>query len=98
MLFFRSILFTFENKEYEIKVFYNDTLINILAFHNNYPVNGFRHQIKISKNLSSKELLKQKALDETIEIAKQDICEKRWERLLEMPVHHTDLKDGVSEG
>jgi hypothetical protein len=85
MLLFKSIPFTFENKDYAIKVFYNDTVINILAFHNNYPVNGFRHQIKISKNLSVKELLKRKIMDEIIEIARKDIFEKRWERLLQVP-------------
>ena len=69
MLLFKSIPFTFENKAYEIKIFYNDTIINVLVFHNNYPVNGFRHQIKISKNLSVKELLKSETIDEIIEIA-----------------------------
>lgn len=82
MILFKSIPFTFEDKDYEIKVFYNDTVINILVFHNNYPVNGFRHQIKISKNLSVQELLKLDVIDEIIEIARKDIFEKRWERLL----------------
>ena len=87
MFLFKSIPFTFENKDYEIKVFYNDTLINVLVFHNNYPVNGFRHQIKVSKNLSVKELLKPEIIDEIIEIARKDIFEKRWERLLQVPAN-----------
>ena len=85
MFLFRSVPFTFENKYYEIKVFYSDTVITILVFHNNYPVNGFRHQIKISKNLSVKELLQGVTINEIVEIAKKDICEKRWERLLQVP-------------
>jgi hypothetical protein len=82
MILFKSIPFTFEDKDYEIKVFYNDTTINTLVFHNHYPVNGFRHQIKISKKLSVKELLERNVIDEIIEIARKDIFEKRWERLL----------------
>lgn len=85
MFLFRSIPFTFENNYYEIKIFYNDTLITILAFHNNYPVNGFRHQIKISKNHAVKEVLHRETIDEIIEIARKDIVEKRWERLLQVP-------------
>ena len=87
MIKFKSIPFTFEDKDYEIKVFYNDTLINILVFYNNFPVNGFRHQIKISKKLSVKELLKVNVIDEIIEIARKDIFEKRWERLLKASVN-----------
>ena len=82
MIFFKSSLFTFEGKDYEIKVFYDDTTINTLVFHNNYPVNGFRHLIKLSKRLSVKELLERNVIDEIIEIARKDILEKRWERLL----------------
>ena len=87
MILFRSIPFSFEDKDYEIRVFYNDTLINILVFHNNFPVNGFRHHIKISKKLSVKKLLKLNVIDEIIEIARKDIVEKRWERLLKASVN-----------
>ena len=87
MILFKNIPFTFEDKDYEIKVFYNDSLITVLVFHNNYPVNGFRHQIKISKKRSVKELLKLNVLDEIIEIARKDILEKRWERLVKTGSH-----------
>ena len=81
MILFKKIPFSFEAKDYEIQVFYNDTLINVVAFHNNYPVNGFRHQIKISKKIYRKELLEQDVVEELIEMSKRDIIEKRWERL-----------------
>jgi hypothetical protein len=92
MLLSRSIPFTFENKEYEIKVFYNDTLINILVFLKNYPVNGLRHYIKISKNLSVKMLLERKVIDELVDLAKKDILEKRWERLLQTSTNKADFQ------
>jgi len=82
MIFYKKVPFSFEEKNYEIRVFYDDKTINIVAFRNNYPANGFRHQIKISKNLSVEEIVNQKVINELIEISKKDIFEKRWERLL----------------
>ena len=82
MILFKKIPFTFAEKDYEIRVLHNDIMINVVVFHNNYPANGFRHQIKVSKKLSMQKLLEQNVIDEIIEIAKSDICENRWEKLL----------------
>jgi len=81
MTFYKKVPFSFEEKNYEIRVFYDDKTINIVAFRNNYPANGLRHQIKIPKSIPIEEILKQKVIDELIEICKKDISEKRWERL-----------------
>jgi len=81
MFLHKKVPYSFTEKDYEIKVFYNTNTINIVAFKNHYPANGFRHQIKISKNLVMKELLQNKVIDEFIEICKRDISEKRWDRL-----------------
>ncbi len=81
MTFYKKVRFSFEEKNYEIRVFRDDKTINIVAFRNNHPTNGFRHQIKISKSIAIEEILKQKVIDELIEICKKDISEKRWERL-----------------
>ena len=81
MILYKKVSFSFEEKNYEIRVFYDDKTINIVAFRNNYPANGLRHQIKISKSIPIEEILKQKVIDELIEICKKDISEKRWERL-----------------
>jgi len=83
MLLYKKVPYSFAESDYEIKVFYDNNTINIVAFKNHYPVNGFRHQIKISKNLVIKEILQQKVIDEFIEICKRDISEKRWERLIQ---------------
>jgi len=83
MLLYKKVLYSFAERDYEIKVFYDNNTINIVSFKNHYPVNGFRHQIKISKNLVIKEILQQKVIDEFIEICKRDISEKRWERLIQ---------------
>ena len=81
MFLHKKVPYSFTEKDYEIKVFYNTNTINIVAFKNHHPTNGFRHQIKTSKKLVMKELLKNKVIDELIEICKRDISEKRWERL-----------------
>ena len=45
MRLFRKELLTFEKKTYEIRVYYSDTIINVVTFLNNFPANGFRHQL-----------------------------------------------------
>jgi len=82
MILFKTIQFSFEEKEYEIRVYYSDVLINVVAFYNNYPANGFRHQIKVSKKVSMNELLEKDVINELVEMSKKDIMERRWERLL----------------
>ncbi|MEA2022290.1 MAG: hypothetical protein U9N08_07435 [Candidatus Caldatribacteriota bacterium] len=82
MFLYKKVPFSFEERDYKIKVFYDDKTINIVAFENHYPANGFRHQIKISKNLVMKELLQSKVISKFIEICKKDVSEKRWEKLI----------------
>ncbi len=83
MHLFKKIPFSFEEKNYDIKVFYSDTLITVVAFHSNYPANNFRHQITVSKKIPVRTLLENDVINEVIEVSKRDIVEKRSERLLE---------------
>ncbi len=57
MFLFKKIPFVFEEKDYEIKMFYNADTVNIVAFRKHYPANGFRHRIKISKSLDMKKTI-----------------------------------------
>jgi hypothetical protein len=57
MMLFKTDKMTFEEDNFEIRVYYNDKIINVVAFLNNYPVNGFRHQIKIPKKRNVEDLL-----------------------------------------
>jgi len=41
MILFEKIPMTYGDKDYEIRVLYDDATINVVAFHNNYPANGF---------------------------------------------------------
>ena len=81
MKLFRKVPITFEENTYEIRVYYNDTIINIVAFLNNYPANGFRHQIQLPKKCNVQGILKEVILDELVEMSKKDITEKRGEKL-----------------
>ena len=81
MVLLKNIPFTFEGKKYEIRILYGDNTINIVAFYKNYPLNGFRHHIKIPQNAAPEKLLETDVLEEVLEISKNDITEKRWEKI-----------------
>jgi hypothetical protein len=82
MILFKKIPMQFEKKDYEIRVLYDDTTVNVVVFLNNHPFSGFRHQIQVPKKFDVKRILKTDAVKELVEIAKNDIIEKRWEKLL----------------
>ena len=82
MILFKKNPISFENKDYEIRVLYDDKLINVVAFLNNHPANGFRYQIKVSKYFDVKKMLETDTVNELVEKSKNDIIEKRWEKLL----------------
>lgn len=81
MKLFKKTPFRLEAKEYELRVLYNNTTINVVAFQNNHPANGYRHQVKLPKNCNVKELLKKHSVNELVEVSKADLTEKRWEKL-----------------
>ena len=81
---FDSIPFTFEKKDFEIRIYYNDVTINVVAFLNGYPANGYRYQVKIPKKCSAKKVLENSPILELVEKCKNDIKEKKWEKLLKI--------------
>ena len=83
MTLLKKIPFKFEEKKYEIRILFGDNTINIVVFYNNHPANGYRHQIKILKNFDPEKLLETEAVKELVEISKNDIIQKRWEKLVE---------------
>lgn len=82
MELFKKMPFSFEGEDYEIRAHYRDRLITVAAFRNNYPANGFRHEIRFSNELASPDFLQSEVVEELLETAKKDVLEKRWERLL----------------
>jgi hypothetical protein len=80
MTLFKKIPISFEEKQYEIRVLYDETTVNVVAFLQNHPANGFRHQVKMPKHVDIKGILEMNAAEDLIELCKNDILEKRWEK------------------
>ena len=83
MKLFKKIPKSIEEKEYEIRVLYDDTGINVVAFLDNHPANGYRHQIKLPNKCNVLEVLEQNIAGKLIEMTKNDIIEKKWEKTYE---------------
>ena len=82
MKLIKKIPFKFEDKRYEIRILFGNNTINIVAFCNNHPANGYRHQIQIPKNMDPEKLLETEPFKEMIELSKKDIFEKRWDKMM----------------
>jgi len=80
MKLFKKIPISIEEKDYEIMVLYDDAVINVVAFLDNHPANGYRHQIKLPNKCNVLEVLEQNIAGKLIEMTKNDIIEKRWEK------------------
>ena len=81
MQLFKKIPMKYKEKNYEIRVLYKDHIINVAAFLNNHPANGYRHQILLPKSCNIKGVLTTGIVDELIEQSKTDIIEEKVERL-----------------
>ena len=79
MELFSSIPFVFENNTFDIRILYDDTTINVLAFQNSHPANGYRYQIKVPKVCDPKNILEKYPVPELVEKCKNDIKEKTWD-------------------
>lgn len=84
MKVYKKIPMSFEDQAYEIQVLYDDVTICAIPFYRNYPQNSFRHQIKISKKADVAQLLETGAVDLLIDMAKEDILEKRGDTLTQI--------------
>ena len=81
MILYKKTPLKFKGKDYEIRVLYDNETINVMAFLNNHPANGYRHMVKIPKRCDAKKVLEKHALTELIEVCKAEIIERRWETL-----------------
>ena len=81
MNLFKKIPWEHGGEDYEIRVLYDNRTINVAAFLNNHPANGFRYQVQIPKGCDAKVVLEKHAVPHLIEACKTDIVEKRWEGL-----------------
>ena len=80
----KKIPFKHQENNYEICIHHQDNLINIAAFLNNHPVNGFRYQIQIPKNVEIEILLVEENFNNFIDLAKNDIVDYRWQNFTKL--------------
>jgi hypothetical protein len=78
----KVIPFKYAGEDYAIKVLYEERLINVAAFRKNYPANGFRHQVQVPKYVSVQDVLDHEVIGELVEMCREDIRKRRWERLM----------------
>ena len=80
----QTIPFIFEGKSCEIRVLNDRAVINVVAFADHHPVNGFRYHIQLPKHAAPERIIGTGALERLIEAAKSDIIEERWKSLQQM--------------
>lgn len=80
MQLYKKIPFKHDEKNYEIRIYFEEHLINISTFFNNYPANGFRYQIQLQKNIEIDKILAEDNFSHFIDLAKTDIIESRWQK------------------
>ena len=81
MELFVTIPFTFDTNEYEVRIYYDTKLINVLAFQNGRPANGYRYQLKIPKDCSAEKLLAKYPVPELVEVCQKHIRERKWKNV-----------------
>ena len=94
MILFDSISLRFEEKDYQIRVLYDEKTINVVAFHHNHPVNGLRHQIKVPGKCDIRTALAKGAAADLVEITRQDIIQHRWPEIKEILSQNTPAGNG----
>jgi len=67
-------------KKYEIRILFENNTIHILAFHENRPANGFRHQLKIRKTTDPETILDSDEVRHLVDLTKDEVIVKKEEQ------------------
>ena len=78
MRLFRSIPVRVGGEDFEIRVYYEENLINVLAFHRGRPANGYRHQVQVPKECNIAELLERYPVPELVASCRNDLETGTW--------------------
>jgi hypothetical protein len=84
MKLFTSIPYTFEEKDFEIRIYYKESIINVTTFQSDYPSNGYRFQVKLPKKCDAEKVLERYPVPELVEMCKDTIQRKKWQSLSEV--------------
>lgn len=75
--------FTVGSKEYEIRVEFKERELEVRAFHNGQPANGYSYHVTLETAHDLNVLAGQDAVKELVAIAKNDVTEQRYEKLIQ---------------
>jgi len=75
--------FSFEGKDYEIRIVSDGATIRIRAFLNGKPANGYAYEINTITLFDLKRQIGFDGVKDLIQSAKEDVEQKKWERYLE---------------
>ena len=75
--------FQHDGKEYEIRVNSDGLAVQIRAFLDGVPANGYIYQVNLTTAFDLKKIIGMDAIKDLIDMAKEDVKQKRWERFLE---------------
>lgn len=78
--------FVFEDKNYEVRSWLQDDneTYTVKVFLNNEPANGYNYDVSIEDiNDSKKGKFPQALLKDLVDLAENDIKEKKWEKYIE---------------
>ena len=81
MELYDSKSYTFEEKDYEIRIYFDDVTINVVPFLNDYPANGYRYQVKIPNGCDVRKVLETSPVPELVETCQNDIKNGQWDSL-----------------
>ena len=84
MKLMKKIPFAFEENSYEIRILFGNNTITIAAFYQNHPANCYRHSIKMLKHFDPEKIVETEAVKELVEISRNDIIEKKQEKLMKV--------------
>ena len=81
MILFKKIPMEHKGQAYEIRVLYDDRIINVAAFSENHPADGYRYQVQLPKNCDPLQILEQYPVNELVEACERHVAEQHWETL-----------------
>ncbi len=77
-----TIPFEFEGKSYEIRIYSKGWKFNIRAYLDDRPANGYSYTVDLPTSFDIKNIMNIDAIQELVKLAKKDIENKKWEKLV----------------
>ena len=83
MELFKTIEMEHEGRRYEIRVYFDERVVNVVAFRDHRPANGYRLQVQIPKGRDARDVLHRYPMDELTEACRRLMEGDTWPRAAE---------------